>query len=267
MPLYSKIETSTSNKYLQEVVNILKEPVCLLGGWAVYFTVNENFSEAQGRNYLGSKDIDIGFYLDEDIGTNALKQSTLGKSIESLKDRGFRGQGSRFYLDIDRETKEELDPESAKGVATHNIIKIYVDLIVDNIHPDFREIFGFQPIDEPLLKHVFTDDKHHRELKEFGKKLLLPSPEILIATKAKSIPGRTRDEKKIKDVCDLYALAWYSNKKFRVLKNESSPFIEDAQKVLDELNSEALYEKAGTALEIEADTVKSTLTDFLSSTN
>lgn len=267
MPLYSNRETSTSHTYLQEVVTILKEPVCILGGWAVYFTVNEHFSEAQGRNYLGSKDIDIGFHLHEDLGPNALKQSTIGASIALLEDRGFRGQGSRFYLDIDRETGEELDPASAKDVATHNIVKLYVDLIVDHIHPDFREIFGFQPIDEPLLKHVFTDDNHHRELKEFDTNLLLPSPEILIATKAKSIPGRTRDEKKIKDVCDLYALTWYSNKNFRVLKIESSPFIEDTQKVLDTLYSEALYEKAETALNIEADTIKATLTDFLSSTN
>ena len=68
MTLYSIFETETSFTYLQEIVKILKEPICILGGWAVYFTVNNAFKEDQGRNYLGSRDIDLGFsFLPEKV--------------------------------------------------------------------------------------------------------------------------------------------------------------------------------------------------------
>ena len=38
MKLYDDYETDFSYKYLREVINILDEPICILGGWAVYFT-------------------------------------------------------------------------------------------------------------------------------------------------------------------------------------------------------------------------------------
>ncbi|MFO8003790.1 hypothetical protein, partial [Thioalkalivibrio sp.] len=33
----------------------------VLGGWAVYFTVDNNFQREKGYPYLGSKDVDLGF--------------------------------------------------------------------------------------------------------------------------------------------------------------------------------------------------------------
>jgi hypothetical protein len=50
--MYKEFETKTSFKYLKEVINSLKEPICILGGWAVFFHVNKKFQEAQGRPYL-----------------------------------------------------------------------------------------------------------------------------------------------------------------------------------------------------------------------
>ncbi len=67
MTLYSKFETETSYQYLKRIIEVLNEPVCLLGGWAVYLTVNTRFRESQGRNYLGSRDIDIGFHVDKNL--------------------------------------------------------------------------------------------------------------------------------------------------------------------------------------------------------
>ena len=40
MPLYAKYETDTSFDYLEKIIKILEEPICILGGWAVYLTVN-----------------------------------------------------------------------------------------------------------------------------------------------------------------------------------------------------------------------------------
>ncbi|MBS3802584.1 MAG: hypothetical protein KGY65_07535 [Candidatus Thermoplasmatota archaeon] len=35
----------------------------LLGGWAVYFTINEIFKQKKKRDYIGSQGINIGFSL------------------------------------------------------------------------------------------------------------------------------------------------------------------------------------------------------------
>ena len=62
---YTEDETVISKSNLSAVVSNVKGPVCLLGGWAVYATVNQNFSAERGRNYVGSRDIDLGFHVDE----------------------------------------------------------------------------------------------------------------------------------------------------------------------------------------------------------
>ena len=47
-------------------------------------------------------------------------------------------------------------------------------------------------------------------MKEFDKKLLFPTNEVLLAMKINNLPGRDKEHKKIKDICDIFALAWYS---------------------------------------------------------
>ena len=97
------------------------------------------------------------------------------------------------------------------------------------------------------------------ELKEFNKLLWLPSPEILLATKIKSVPNRTRDEKLIKDICDIYALNWYSGKSFKKLKDEACKFLDgrDIEKLQVFIESEKdVFQKAQTAMDIDAETIK-----------
>jgi hypothetical protein len=64
--LYEPNEIRTSGKQLEKVFKQLEDSTCLLGGWAVYHIVNKNFEKANGRAYIGSKDIDIGFHIDKD---------------------------------------------------------------------------------------------------------------------------------------------------------------------------------------------------------
>ena len=54
----------------------------------------------------------------------------------------------------------ELTKEQYIRTPTHDIFQIYVDPIVNEIHPAFKKIFGFVPIDESLLSYVFKYDKH-----------------------------------------------------------------------------------------------------------
>ncbi len=127
-------------------------------------------------------------------------------------------------------------------------------------------MFGFTPVDESLLKLVFEDKKHRMELKEFNKLLWIPTPEILLATKMKSIPNRTRDEKIVKDVCDAYVLSWYSNKDFREIKDALKKLVPSIglEKLRTHLRDEEnLFQKAENAMGIDAETIKNTIINLI----
>jgi len=256
MGLYSDFETETSYVYLQKIVNILNEPICILGGWAVYFTVNTAFQKDQGRNYLGSRDIDLGFYLDKDFTKHQLKTSTIGNALSLLEKQDFKSLGFRYYKDIHIETGKELTSDQSAKTPTHDIFQIYIDPIVNEVHPWFRAVFGFDPVDEPLLSYVFQDKKYRTELTGFNKHLWLPTPEILLAAKLRSVCNRTKDEKLIKDICDIYVLCWYSTRKFHQLKHDIHELIDGLEKISATLQSEELFRKTEIALGIEAETIK-----------
>jgi hypothetical protein len=266
MTVYNKLETDTSYTYLKQIIAQLEEPICLLGGWAVYLTVNKNFSKDQGRNYLGSRDIDLGFYLDKSQHKTKLKNTALGKSLRTIETMGFNNQGFRYYKEIHYETGKELTPEEAKRTQTHDIFTMYIDPIVNEIPSSFKEIFGFTPADEPLLTPVFQHKKYRTELTEFSKHLLLPSPDILLAAKIKSVPRRTKDEKLIKDICDIYALSWYSGKDFTKLQEETRAIIsENDRKQLQILvqQEQNIFQKAHIAMDINAETIKNLFDQLL----
>lgn len=262
MALYQQFEADISFKYLEKIVAILEKPICIIGGWAVYFTVNEQFKKEHGRNYLGSRDIDLGFYIDKNLDKNELKNTEFGRALALLKELGFQPLGFRFYKDIAFDTGEDLTPEQSRETPIHNIFKIYVDPIVNDIHPAFEEIFGFTPLDEPLLSPVFQDEKNRTELTEFNELLWLPKPEILLATKIKSAPTRTKDEKLIKDICDIYALSWHSGKKFDQIKKGTRSILDFNDQELHTFQSGEVFEKAGNAMGIGADIVKTVIEEL-----
>jgi hypothetical protein len=58
---------------------------------------------------------------------------------------------------------------------------------------------------------------------------LLPNPELLLAMKVNSIPLRDKEHKRIKDICDIFALAWYTKinlEKINLLKFVSEKKLE-----------------------------------------
>jgi hypothetical protein len=174
----------------------------VLGGWAVRFLVNDRYRENTGRDYLGSRDIDLGFHM----AANP-ENSAFAKTLEKLeKDLGFRHVSFRLYKEIHSETGRELAPEEAKKIPSHLIFPMYVDLIVDTITPEFKKHFGFLPIDEPLIVPIFTDKGNRSTREEFGKTIWLPTAELMLAMKMKSHPTRDKEHKRIKDVCDITAL-------------------------------------------------------------
>ncbi len=223
--MYAEFETKTSYKYLREVVRVLEEPICILGGWAVFLHVNKNYERTQGRQYLGSRDIDLGFHFDKNATTKQLENSPLYHSIEILQNKlKFKSVSFRLLKEIHTETEEEI--EEGKIIPTHFVFPMYVDLLVDNIPKKFKEVFGFNPADEPLLQFVFENSLYREEVKGFSKKLWLPKPALLLATKLNALQLRDKEHKKIKDICDIFALLWYTKQKPQQLAQQIINFVD-----------------------------------------
>jgi len=222
--MYPEFETRTSYKYLKQVISALNGPICILGGWAAFLHVNQNFQRAQGRPYLGSRDIDLGFHLDNNASVKQMKESVLAKSLDILQNKlKFEPVSFRLLKEIHTETEEEISNNQI--IPAHFIFPMYVDVLVDNIPKKFKEIFHFQPADEPLLSFVFKDKKYRDEIKELSKRLWLPKPELIIATKLNALTLRDKEHKKIKDLCDIFALLWYSKEMPQELCNKMLQFL------------------------------------------
>lgn len=208
--LYDRTETDSAFTALGEIVARLPEPFLLLGGWAVYVTVNDSFNDAHGANYLGSRDIDVCFRIDPTCSEDKLKTCTFAKAIQVIQEIGYFPNGSyRYCKIIKRDTGETLNEEVARDVSIYDLFYLYIDVMVDSIHPKHKEVFGCHALDEPFLQRVFNEGKGIT-ISHQGVELLIPSPMMLLATKLKSIQNRTKDDKLIKDACDIYAILWHS---------------------------------------------------------
>ena len=238
--MYEKYQTEISWKYIQEIASNLSKPVTIIGGWAIYFLVKDKFREIYARDYLGSKDIDLGYNLNN----GNLLNSNLYKDIFYLKKIGFRILGFRLMQEFHTETKKKLDLEEAKKTPSHFIYHIYIDLIVNHIPRDFKNVFGFNPIDEPLLDLVYSG----RNIKV--NNFIIPTPELMLAMKLNSVLGRDKEHKMVKDVCDIFALLYCSKiklKEFYKIYNKNK-----ARKILKELN----IEDASKLLDIDKNVIK-----------
>lgn len=217
--LYESNETKTSKRQLGQIFKSLKEPTCLLGGWAVYHIVNKSFEKANGRPYIGSRDIDIGFHIDKNWTEKQLKKSCFVSSIEAIEKFGFRSVSFRLIKDFDVDTGKELTPEESAKLPLYRVFQLFIDPIVDCIHPKIRDILGFVPIDEPLLTLLFQR-RMYTTTNIFRREVVLPKPELLLAMKLNSVPRRDKEHKRIKDIADIYALLWYSETHMPKLKEK-----------------------------------------------
>jgi len=215
--LYEPIEIEISAKHLDKVFRQIKGDICLIGGWATYHTVNRNFENINARKYIGSRDIDIGFHIDKRWSIEQLKKSEFSSTIGLIEDMGFRPVSFRFVKDFHSETGRELTAEESARLPLFQIFQLYVDPVVDYINPKIEQVLGVVPIDEPLLSLVFADDLY-TTAKLFGKSVLLPQSHVLLAMKLNSVINREKAHKRIKDIADIYALLWFSDRKIAEIK-------------------------------------------------
>ena len=89
MNLYEERITKLSLDNLIALSKLINFPICVCGGWAVYYTVNDIFKEKKNREYIGSQDIDIGFSLKPMMTKSELESTNLFKTLKILESNGY----------------------------------------------------------------------------------------------------------------------------------------------------------------------------------
>ncbi len=188
--MYDPLETDLSRK---ELTAIFREsrgiPICLIGGWASYFYINEKYRRAFGKDYMESRDIDIFF--------DSKKEKEFFKVVNK---RGFTKNGLRFRYEkiYDRESKTFVTPEEAKKKPLYDLIYIFLDLFSNektDLLESWWDLKPFKRISYFQINEFFAADI-----------------DTLIASKCTAIFARNKADKENKDACDLYALMVYSDK-------------------------------------------------------
>lgn len=261
--MYEDYEIKISHDNLAKVIAALPSPVCLVGGWAVYYTVNNKYTVDTGTEYQGSKDIDLGFHIEGDETNELLSKSDLAKAVESLKKIGYRSIGVRLFKDYHRETHLPLSEAKSKKTPSYNIFQLYVDILVDNMSSGLKNVTGLTPFDEKLLTYVFNKNMFNA-IDGFSTRVILPTPPVLLAMKIKSLPARTKDHKKYKDIVDVYALIWYSGISTKKLRQDVSNLIssQDMDKMLSSI-TKSDYAEAADAFGMNKRKLESAIKDFV----
>jgi hypothetical protein len=219
--MYPNIETQISQSYLSQILTGVIQPPCLIGGWAVYFTVNDRFHQSTQRDYPGSRDIDLGFHLDPNWTSKQYKDSSFAKTVTKLEKLGFERESYRFSKRHHMDDGRELSEEEAKQIDQYLIFNMFVDLLVDSKDSRRHKLAGFTVLEEPMLEGVFSL-KEYTEKELFGVRVLMPNPQLLTKIKCKSFPGRPEEDKKIKDLMDICGLLLYSGESPQDLKETKS---------------------------------------------
>lgn len=260
--------TALSEQELQAVFGAAEPPVCLLGGWAVHLHVNPDFHSEHGREYIGSRDIDIGVHVDTGWSDEELPGTPVGTSISAIDGMGYTKSRFGFVQTFLRDSQERISESEATEYGMHEVFQVYVDVIPDTTELDeFREVFGFKPPAESLLSPVFEDDLGE-PLSEFvswspAKQKLIVPPALLASMKVRSLPDRDKSHKRVKDVADLHALLWYV-KDYGEIKRDALEYVSESD--LDRLEDavdESVFENAAQLLRIDQQLISNSITRLL----
>lgn len=253
-----------SEQELEKVLKVIEPPAALIGGWAVHFHVNDKFKEEQARDYIGSRDIDLGFKVDPTWKPSEIKEKAVGRSLRKIEELSCTKSRFGYEVNFHRETMNRLTEDDAKKLPMHQIFTVSVDILPDNQNlRNFEEAFGFQPPAEPLLKHVFEKERA-KILKEYvvwelSDSVFIPNPEVLAVMKICSLPDREKGHKRAKDLADLYSILWYTEPYEEIReKVESLAPHEKLVRLEKSLNNE-IFESAANLLRVEIDLIRSVI--------
>lgn len=194
--MYDPLETSISMDELRKVFKEIDDSKIiagLVGGWAAHFYVNDEYRRAFGRDYMGSRDIDMFF------------EPRFEKDFDKvLKKLGFEKNGFKFRYEriYDRGSKKFITSEEAKKRPTFDLTYIFLDLFSNSETKIVGTWWDLEP-----LKKVKIINLNGMKLVDFN---------TLVALKCTALFARDKADKENKDACDLYALLFYSNQKYEL---------------------------------------------------
>lgn len=265
---YVEEVTDISEQELRPLCQTVEPPACLLGGWAVHLHVNDGFRDTYGREYIGSRDVDLGFHVDPNWDRDALETAPVGQSVDQVKEAGYIPLSFRFVRHFNRETGEILTAYEAQSLPPHQVFDLYLDMIPDTGELEaFHDVFNFRPPAEPLLEHVFTGDGGE-PLSRFQSwdvpaEMQVVDPDLLAAMKVRSIPDRGRTQKRVKDVADLHALLWYV-REYREMRSDVRGWVSDDDIVrVREHVDPGVYGEAANLLQIDAELIQDSVEQLL----
>jgi hypothetical protein len=206
---------------LKIIAGLIDFPICVCGGWAVYYTINDIFKERKNRDYIGSQDIDIGFSLESIMIKSELESTTLFKTLKILKSNGFKQEGFRYRKDV-----AYTEPGIKDDAEKDEMFSLYVDILVNTYPPSLNDIYPNCFFEVPLLEQVYNNTEYQVKISSISGDLFIPIREIIIAMKIHSLSTRgDARHKKVKDLCDIYGLLWYSEKPIKEIIGDVIDFI------------------------------------------
>ena len=111
-----------------------------------------------------------------------------------------------------------------------------------------------------FFKNSFEGKKYGKHVKEFGRKLLLPAPEILLATKICSATLRDKEHKRYKDICDIAALCLFAGMPIGDIIKAGKSFVsKDKLKKFSSMDFAEDIKNCSNTLGLESGTVKSVI--------
>jgi hypothetical protein len=244
IPVYDDVLTRASQSHLGSLVKGLPQPVAICGGHAVRLVVEKEWKREFGERYFGSRDIDIVYFVDINWTRKQLAESPAGLAPNKIRDLGYQASGAfRFERVLDADGNEIQGRPSAglEGVDFH---VLYIDPLVTRLHPKIRDIMGFVPADEPLIEPVFTDARMRLPHAGLPRNVLLPVPGLLIATKLWHLPERTKDDKAIKDLSDLFALVQYSPSSLGEIRSVVGGCLQNVPELVQKATTHELLDRA-----------------------
>lgn len=266
---YADEVTDFSEEELQQLVEVASPPVCLLGGWAVHLHVTDAFNEEHGRRYIGSRDIDLGVYVDPAWDAETLREKPVATTLTRVEDEiGYNRGRFGFYQYFRRMTKERLSDEEASEYPQHEIFRVDIDILPSTDDLDaFDEAFGFQPPSDQLLEPVFTGGEFET-LNSFVEweaptEVRLVPRAILAAMKVRAFPERDKSHKRLKDLADLHSLLWYGSN-FNQLQQDVKSHLtqEDITHFRREITDEG-FENAAMLIGVDPDILQNSIQRLL----
>ena len=199
--------TNEVQSYLLKIIELqnFKDGIGLIGGWAVFYLVNDWYSKTYGRAYQKSLDIDI--VVDKDDIEDLVK---ILKNIGFPKwDEVHRGFCGKTICYDERVGKQVIVADKDLKEYHKRRMPLYVDVFSPDPYNLPKPLEFYEVL---WLKEIENFFEESREYKILGKTVFLPNASCLFKTKYRKVENEIENTfgnvKSTKDVLDLLVICF-----------------------------------------------------------